>query len=140
MQSVKLGLEGAIHEETQVHEARVDLTAARIWRPAGRGELDFGGSEYRAAPVEEIPAEKRHPGDDYGWWTLDSGVYRVGFNERLTAGRAVLQSLPRLLDAGAFVPARMAEAGGEITALLVVGDSGLAVKENARLAGLYTPP
>ncbi len=132
-------LAGIIHGETQVHGHRVDLTAARIWRMTGRGELDFGGSEYQVAPVEEIPAEKRHPDDGYGWWTLGPGVYRVAFNERLTEGRAFLQSLPRLLDAGAYIPARVAEAGGEITAPLVVGDAGLAVKENARLASLLTP-
>ncbi len=133
-------LKGTIHGKTQVHDRRVDLTAAEIWQLTGQGHLDFGGGEYRAAPAEEIMPEKRRPGDDYGWWTLDGGVYRVVFNERLTVGRALLRSLPRLLDAGACVPARTVEAGGDIVALLVVGDAGLSVKENARLAGLYDLP
>ncbi len=133
-------LEGTIHEETQVNGRRVDLTAARIFRLEGRGQLDFGGGEYRAGPTEEIPPEKRQPDDDYGWWTLDPGVYRVAFNERLREGRALLQSLPRLRDAGAFIPARVVEAGEDIAALLVVGDGGVAIKENARLAALYDLP
>lgn len=133
-------LGGTVHEETQVHERRVDLTAARIWRLQGRGQLDFGGSEYQPVPAEEISPKKRQPDDDYGWWTLDPGVYRVAFNERLTEGCALLQSLPRLRDAGAFTPARVVEAGKDIAALLVVGDSGVAIKENARLAGLYDLP
>lgn len=133
-------LEGTIHRETQVQEQRVDLTAASIWRLTGHGQLDFGGSEYHAAPTEEIAPEKRQPDDDYGWWTLDAGVYRVVFNEQLTEGRALLQSLPRLLEVGAYIPARMVEAGPEITALLAVGETGVAIKENARLVGLHSLP
>lgn len=133
-------LEGTIHQETQVHKKRVDLTAAQVWRLTGPGQLDFGGSECCPSPTEKLPVEKRQPGDDYGWWTLDSGTHRVVFNERLTEGRALLQSLPRLLETGTFIPARVVETHKDITSLLVVGDSGVAIKENARLAGLYALP
>lgn len=133
-------LDGIVYEKKQRHAHAFDLTVDAISRFEGPGRLDFGGSEFEAAASKEIQVEKRSPDDDYGWWSLSEGRYRVRFNERITTDDEVSAwILPheRLLHAGgdhSSVPVTGSDR--TLAALLSVGEHGLYIKENARISTL----
>lgn len=130
-------LDGIIHEETQVGNRGVDLTANKIFRPKSRGELDFGGSERKDTDLEKIDPEKRSKEDDYGWWELDEGLYQVELNEKVRANEengGLIVPLKRTCRNGAFHPALPAAEPLEGMLPLFIGPKGLSVKENARIS------
>ena len=138
--AVAAQLAGIVHKDTQQHDYEVDLTVAEIFLVTGPGALDFGGSELQAAPREAIQPEKADPGDKYGWWKLAPGSYIVRFNERITQGDdhiAFIQPHERLLLAGGQHPAfHFRGQRDQLETLLIVGEGGLNIKENARLSKL----
>ncbi len=133
-------LEGVLHRETQQHDYETDLTAGAIFRVAGTGTLDFGGSEYAQAPREPLQPQKADPGDEHGWWALDQGTYIVRYNESVhptPTQIAFIQPHERLLLAGGYHAAFHFRAPREeLETLLIVGPGGLRVKENARISKL----
>lgn len=133
-------MEGVIHAATQQHDYEVDLTASEVYQLTGAGSLDFGGSEYVAAPRAAIKALKRKKGDEYGWWDLEPGTYIVRFNETVALHSnhiAYIQPHERLLDAGAHHPTfYFRDERPNLEVLLTVGSGGLSIKENARLSKL----
>jgi hypothetical protein len=130
-----------LHDDTQAHNWRIDLTADSIYTMTEGGSLDFGGSEYEQAGYEEIQPEKKNPDDDYGWWHLDEGTYRVEYNEGIDLDDdqlALVTSHQRLLMAGGHHSAQLiASDCDELHMQLHVGDGGLHIKENARLSSLF---
>lgn len=124
-----------LHKETQKHEKRIDLTLSKVYRLKSRGSLDFGGSEFTNSTIEKISPEKESSEDKYGWWNLKEGIYKIEFNEELIQGHGVIQSLPRLLQTGCFLPMQIIDEG-TIESVLIVEKNGVALKENARVAGL----
>ena len=126
-----------IHEETQVHKRSIDLTLSKVYRIENRGNLDFGGNEFKKSELKEITAEKKTEDDKYGWWNLKQGMYIVEFNEELMGKYAILQSIPRLLQTGCFLPMQIIEKNNKIQSLLNVGPQGVNIKENARIATVY---
>lgn len=130
-------LKDMIHEKTQKHECKVDLTVEEIYRITRKGALDFGGSEFEMSELKRIEPEKNEPEDDYGWWELEEGRYIIKFNERLTEGRALIQPLTRLLKTGTMMPTFLHESDEELLNILIVGSEGVEIKENARVAGMY---
>jgi hypothetical protein len=130
-------IKDVVHEKTQVHKKSVDLTVHKVSQIKNRGSLDFGGSEYKKSVLEEIPAEKKSDDDTYGWWKLEQGMYLVEFNEKLIENYAILQSIPRLLQTGSYLPMRIIEENKKIQSILTVGQKGVNIKENARIAALY---
>lgn len=133
-------VDGIVHLETQQASHGIDLTASRVFRLTGGGHLDFGGSEFAAAPREEVEAVLADPEDTYGWWELDQGRYIVRYNESLNLdGRAValLEPLDRLLQAGAdHSPRHVTNSHDPLETLLTVGPHGLRLKENCRVSRL----
>lgn len=131
-------LDGIVHEPTQAHEGRVDLTVDGVARLEDGGAIDFGGDEHAVTDVEFLDPEHQNESEDYGWWELDGGTYLIEYNERLQAAAAEfqLQPLPRLLALGASHPTL------EVSTLprvpLSVPAVGVAIKENARVSTLYT--
>jgi len=128
-------LEGTIHKETQVDERGVHLTVAEVTPLHGRGDVDFGGSEFRAARGNPMEPIERKPGEQYGWWRLEAGSYIVRFNEQLKDGAPplLLVSNERLLSCGCSIAA--ASVGpGEVRSVLYVPQVGLRMKQNARIA------
>ncbi|MEF8880118.1 MAG: dCTP deaminase [Candidatus Thermoplasmatota archaeon] len=127
-----------VHEDTQRHEKTVDLTLNKVMKIKNRGSLDFGGSEYQPSDTEEIPPKKKTEDDKYGWWRLDEGIYLVEYNEKINRGNVWIQPHSRLIKTGAYTPGRIIEEEGKITGLLIVGDNGVDIKENARIATAYS--
>lgn len=130
-------VDGLVHPETQVHDGAVDLTVANVHVIDEPAHLDFGGSELQLPATTELEPEKRHPDDDYGWWSLDPGLYTVEFNETLTAPVAFIQPREALVAAGAIHPAGWFERLPDVG--LFVG-GGLECKENARISTLWPAP
>ncbi len=135
-------LEGVLHEETQVEETSVSLTAASLARPTSRGELDFGGSEFQLSDREEIAPLERDADDDYGWWALEAGTYLLELNETIQLEgpqQALLQPHDHLLWNGAFHPTVLLsadETNMRLTLPLTVPDPGVEIKENARVSSV----
>jgi len=139
-QEVAEHLENLIHPPTQVHAHSVDLTVARVFRIAGGGNLDFGGSEFSEAPRELVEPHRVRPEDKYGWWELPPGTYIVRYNERVDPGErgiAFLQPHERILLAGAYHPTFHFRGRREkLETLFVVGEGGCRLKENSRISKL----
>ncbi|MFC6989658.1 dCTP deaminase [Haloplanus sp. GCM10025708] len=126
-------VDGLVHEGTQVHDGRVDLTVAEVYVVELPGRVDFGGDELEPAATTAHETSERNPDDDYEWWSLDGGRYLVEYNETLT-GTAVLQARAELLERGASHPTRVVD--GLPRMPLAVSDGGLRLKENARVSTL----
>jgi len=63
-------VDGIVHEDTQLHEAGLDLTVAEVYDIDRPGEIDFGGDELEAAVSSPHETNLRDPDDDYAWWEL----------------------------------------------------------------------
>lgn len=133
-------IDGLIHFDTQQAPDGLDLTVDSVYRTTGHGQLDFGGSEFNAAPREVLTPVLDDPEDDYAWWTLEQGAYVVRYNESLTleeGQRAHIFPLERTLLAGAhhgtFV---LDDDRRPLETLLVVSHLGCRLKENCRLSRL----
>lgn len=132
-----------VHYDTQVHINGVDLTVDEIFRCKGPAELDFGGGEFNAAELEMIEPVKRNENDDYGWWNLDQGAYVIKFNEQLTDEAKkhplFIASLEHLSQSGCILSSmNNPPTEHPINLSLYVGDHGIKIKENARVAQIVT--
>ncbi|WP_135821833.1 dCTP deaminase/dUTPase family protein [Halostella litorea] len=126
-------VDGLLHEQTQVRDRGVDLTAAEVYEVTAPGRVDFGGSELTDAERTPHDRVRRNEGDDYEWWHLDAGQYLVEYNESV-AGDAVLTVQPRceLRERGASHPTLTVAELGPVP--LSVGGAGIRLKENARIS------
>jgi len=135
-------LKETVHEDTQVGKQSVSLTVAGIEKFTGPGELDFGGSEFKTGKRETNKPLLRDEEDKYGWWELDGGDYLLELNEilDLTGEQiAFIQPHEHLYINGASVPGLFFtadDAREKIRIPLRVGQEGLNIKENARIATL----
>ncbi|PSP74690.1 dCTP deaminase [Halobacteriales archaeon QS_3_64_16] len=131
-------VDGIVHEDTQLHEAGLDLTAAEIHDIDRPGEIDFGGDELEAAVSSPHETNRRNPEDDYTWWELGAGTYLLEYNERLASeGPLVCQPRSELLERGGNHPTVFVRELSPIP--LSVPPAGLHLKENARVSTLLTP-
>jgi len=128
-----------IDMETQLQPAGFDLTAAEIHRFKEEGKLDFSNSEREIPETEEVEAVKKSEGDDYGWWSLEPGAYKVVMNEKVDIPENLTgYAFPRssLLRMGWTINNAVWDAGytGTGSFLLIVDNSeGVEIKENARV-------
>lgn len=133
-------VDGLVHLDTQRAPDGIDLTVNSVYRTMGRGQLDFGGSEFQAVPRREIEPVLNDPEDDYAWWDLEAGAYVVRYNESMTleeGQHAVVTPLERTLRAGAHHGTVLLDEGGDpLEMLLVVSRMGCRLKENCRLSRL----
>ena len=125
--------------ETQLTPQGFDLTAGEIYRFKGHGSLDFSNSEREIPETEKVEPVKKDEEDDYGWWQLEPGAYKVVMNEtvdipeHLTAFAYPMSSLLRM---GCSIENAVWDAGytGTGSFLLVVeNDQGVDIKQNARV-------
>jgi deoxycytidine triphosphate deaminase len=138
--AVANALEGLISRKRQQHHYETDLTAGRIFRVTKRGAVDFGGSEEEPAAREEVEPVKASPDDQYGWWELEGGMYVVSYNEVPSLADtqiAFIQPHERLLRAGGtHASYYFRETRDILEAILVVGNVGVRIKQNARVSKL----
>lgn len=128
-----------IHLETQLQPNGFDVTVAEIHEFGGSGKLDFSNSEREIPDSEPIEPEKKDEEDDYGWWSLDPGVYKVVMNEKVDIpDNLVGIAFPRssLLRMGCTTENAYWDAGytgGGAFVLKVENQDGVEIKENARI-------
>ncbi len=125
--------------ETQLQPAGFDLTAKEIHRFEEAGKLDFSNSEREIPETEKVQPVKKDEDDDYGWWELEPGSYKVVMNERVDIPEKMVGvAHPRssLLRMGCTIGNALWEPGytgpGEFV-LIVQNPEGVEIKENARL-------
>jgi deoxycytidine triphosphate deaminase len=132
--------DGLVHLDTQRAPDGFDLTVDAVYRTTGHGQLDFGGSEFEAAPREPLTPVLDDPDDDYAWWTLEEGPYVIRYNESLTledGQQALVYPLERTLHAGAHHSTFVLDEGrGPLETLFAVGRMGCRLKENCRVSRL----
>jgi len=129
-------VDGLLHEETQVHDAGVDLTAATVERIVDPGRVDFGGGELEPGGREPIERYWRNPQDDYQWWELDRGQYLLTLNESVTDGPVRIQPRTTILERGATHPTLRVSSLPSLP--LTVAEGGIHLKENARVSIVTT--
>lgn len=125
--------------ETQLTPQGFDLTAGEIHSFKGHGSLDFSNSEREIPETEKVEPVKKDEEDDYGWWKLEPGAYKVVMNETVDIPEHLTAfAYPRssLLRMGCSIENAVWDAGytGTGSFLLVVeNDQGVDIKQNARV-------
>ncbi|MDY6773814.1 MAG: deoxyuridine 5'-triphosphate nucleotidohydrolase, partial [Candidatus Nanohaloarchaea archaeon] len=100
---------------------------------------DFSNDEREIPGSTPITPEKQEEGDDYGWWELEKGVYKIVTNEVVDIpNNLVAFAFPRssLLRMGAHIQNGVWDGGfrGKSEFLLKVDNpEGIEIKENARV-------
>lgn len=127
--------------ETQLTPDGFDLTVEKIFSFKSEGSLDFSNKERILSKEEELKTIKKNKKEQYGWWNLKGGVYKIRTNEIVNLPKNLTGlSFPRssLLRMGCFVHTGVWDAGfnGKGEFILSVGINGLKIKQNARVAQL----
>lgn len=131
-------IENYIDLETQLTPNGFDLTVKEIHRFESGGKLDFSNAERELSDTEKIEPE-RAEGEEYGWWKLEPGAYKIVTNEIVDLpDNLVGYAYPRssLLRMGATIENGIWDSGfrGRSSFLLIVeNQSGIEIKENARV-------
>jgi len=127
------------HLETQLTPNGFDFTAKEIHRYEDSGKLDFSNSEREIPETEPVEPEKKNEEDNYGWWSLEPGVYKIVTNEIVDIPEDLVAfAYPRssLLRMGATIDNGVWDGGykGRSEYMLTVQNSeGIEIKENARV-------
>ncbi|MFQ3274881.1 MAG: dUTP pyrophosphatase [Candidatus Nanohaloarchaea archaeon] len=128
-----------VHLDTQLTPQGFDLTAGEIHRYKESGSLDFSNSEREIPETEKIEPVKKDGEDDYGWWRLEQGAYKVVMNEKVDIPEHLTAfAYPRssLLRMGCSIENAVWDAGYTGTGsfmLVVENEDGVEIKENARV-------
>ena len=138
---LKKQISNIVYEDTQRHNNHIDLTVGEVHRINGAGSLDFGGSEFKPATTEKLKPEKQKPDDDYGWWKLQQGPYKIIFNEELKLNEghsALISAHPHAREAGIISDSYTIseDNSGDFSITVTVSEAGCNIKENARIAEL----
>ena len=131
-------IKGVLNTKYQVHGTAVDLTVKNVYAVDPVGQVDFGGSEYKAAGRTAVASLRYNREDRYEWWDLGRGCYLVEFNESLELADnevAMLEPEERLLRAGASHPSHFVRGRvAPIETLLDVNTMRIQIKQNARIS------
>lgn len=131
-------ISGYPHLDTQLQPNGFDVTVGEIHDYAGAGKLDFSNDE-RVIPDTEPIEPRKQEDDEYGWWELDPGAYKIVMNERVNIPNDLVGiAFPRssLLRMGAYTQNAFWDAGYEGSGaflLRVRNDHGVHLKENTRV-------
>jgi len=135
-------VEGFCHLDTQMQPNGIDLTVNKVFTFEGVGKIDFSNSERELPECKEIKPEKDDKDDEYGWWHLDKGVYKVKTNEKINMPKDMIGLLftrSSLLRMGAFTQHALVDSGfsGRLEFVLEVENKkGMDLKENGRICQL----
>ena len=128
-----------IHLETQLTPQGFDLTVDEIHEIEGKGKIDFSNGEREIPDSRPLKPEKENPDDDYGWWHLEKGTYKIVMNEKVDIPNNLTGfAFPRssLLRMGVTIENAVWDAGFTGTGsfkLSVDNPDGVSIKENARV-------
>ncbi len=128
-----------IHLDTQLTPQGFDLTVQEIHRFEGSGKIDFSNDEREIPDSTPIEPEKKNEDDDYGWWKLEPGTYKVVMNETVDIPNDLVgYAFPRssLLRMGVTIENAVWDSGYTGTGsfkISVDNEDGVEIKENARL-------
>lgn len=132
-------VEDAPHLETQLQPNGIDLTAGAIHAFGGPGKLDFSNDEREIPETNALEPVKQDASDEYGWWELEPGTYKIVCNETLNIPTDLVGiGFPRssLLRMGALIQNAFWDGGYSGTGaflLKVENPAGIHIKENARV-------
>ncbi|MFB6246460.1 MAG: deoxyuridine 5'-triphosphate nucleotidohydrolase [Candidatus Pacearchaeota archaeon] len=134
-------VENHCHLDTQLQPNGIDLTVSGVYEFKEEGSLDFSNSERSLPESEEIQPVKENEDDKYGWWKLDKGVYKIIANEKINLPNdmvGVFFTRTSLLRMGCYTQHGLIDSGfkGNMEFILVVGENGLNLKQNARVCQL----
>lgn len=133
-------VQNIVSPKYQVHAYAVDLSVRNIYALDPVGQVDFGGSEYRAAGKIELARYRAYPEDTYEWWDLGRGSYLVEYNESFEFPDdefGLLEPDERLQRAGASHATQMLRGRiKQLEVLLTVDTMRVRVKQNARVSRL----
>lgn len=133
---------GFIDLKTQLTPNGFDLTVEKIFSLQSYGALDFSNKERKLPKAKELLPKKIKKTDQFGWWHLKKGSYKIVTNEVVSLGLdliAVAFSRTSLLRMGAFTQHGVWDAGfkGKSEFILIVDNpKGIKIKQNARIAQL----
>jgi hypothetical protein len=131
-----------VHPPKQLRKNALELTINTIDTFYSQGHIDFGGSEFRSAILENVaPIIEDDP--KYAWWSLSPGQYLITYNEILTDESyfAFVYPHTRLFQTGSSHPAfywSPTSKNQKITTILHVGEQGIRLKENSRISTAIT--
>lgn len=135
-------IEGFVNLEKQLTPNGFDITVESVSSFSSAGALDFSNKQRVLPRVSQLMPQKKNKEDEYGWWYLDRGAYKIRTNERLNLpNNIVALAFPRtsLLRMGAFAQNGVWDAGfcgkGEFI-LSVENPFGIELKQNARIVQL----
>ena len=132
-------IQNYIDLETQLTPQGFDLTVDEIHEYQGSGKLDFSNGEREIPDSEPIEPEKKNEEDDYGWWNLEQGTYKVIMNEKVDIPNDLAAfAFPRssLLRMGVTIENAVWDSGFTGTGsfkISVDNPEGVKIKENARV-------
>ncbi|NUN11399.1 deoxyuridine 5'-triphosphate nucleotidohydrolase [Candidatus Micrarchaeota archaeon] len=126
-------VEDFVDLKEQLQPASFDLTLAKVYEFDSKGALDFDNSERKICDVREISFNQE------GWVDLKPGSYKARFNEtiRLPSSLAgITVSRSSLARNGCMVHTGFWDPGysGKGECVIVIGDRGLKLKKNAKIA------
>lgn len=135
-------IENYINLNKQLTPNGFDLTVGKIFEFDSPGVLDFSNSERVVPEGREIFPKKDKADDEFGWWGLEKGAYKIRTNEKVNLPNnlaALGFSRTTLLRMGALTQNGVWDAGfkgkGEFI-LTVENSQGIRIKENGRIVQL----
>ena len=135
-------IENYINLDKQLAPNGFDLTVGKIFEFESAGDIDFSNSERIVPQGKELIPEKRKQEDNYGWWNLLQGAYKIRTNEAVNLPNnlaALGFTRTSLLRMGALTQNGVWDAGfkGKGEFILVVSNpKGIKIKQNARVVQL----
>ena len=126
------------HLPTQLQPNGFDLTVSKVFRFKTKGKIDFSNSEREIPECEEIKPKKENEDEDYGWWHLEPGVYKIRTKEEVNIPNDLLGILftrSSLLRIGCYTKHALIDSGfkGKLEFILKAGPNGIDLKENGRV-------
>lgn len=135
-------VEGFINLEKQLTPNGFDITVGSVSSFNAAGALDFSNKERFIPQGNQLMPQKKNKQDEYGWWKLPRGGYKIRTNESVNLPNTIVAlafTRTSLLRMGAFVQNGVWDAGfcgkGEFI-LVVENPFGIEIKQNARLIQL----
>lgn len=132
-------ISGFIDLEKQLTPQGFDLTVQKIEKYKDSGKIDFSNKEREISETEKVETVKEDSQDEYGWWDLEKGVYKVTMNEKVDIPNDLTATAyPRssLLRMGCTIDNAVWDSGYKGTGsfmLTVQNSEGVSIKENARV-------